>query len=135
MVGVLGESVNVIWTLTKANGADTVVGISLFLGNSTENKVLYDGSSGLNKQNLAREMFDERIQTSFKEPSYTLTLNNLSFTDTVTFTLVVIQRIGSTNNLRPLSIKSVAVIVKGMYIFLNILELTNRFDPQQDKID
>ena len=37
------------------------------------------------KQNLAKVVFGERIQASFKEPIYTLTLNNLSFNDTFPF--------------------------------------------------
>ena len=118
MVGILGESVNVTWTLTKVDAADKIVNIRLFLENSTNGNLLYDGSSGSDKKALATKMFGERIQTSFKEPNYTLTLNNLSFTDTVTFVLVVIQQIGEDpTSLRPVSVKSVAVIVKGMYIF------------------
>ena len=70
----------------------------------------------LMKQNLAKVIFGERIQASFKEPIYTLTSSNLSYNDTFTFTLAVIQGIKSNINLRPVVIKSAAISeVRGMY--------------------
>lgn len=70
----------------------------------------------LMKQNLAKVIFGERIQASFKEPIYTLTLSNLSYNDTFTFTLVVIQRIQNSIGLRPVVLKSTAISeVRGMY--------------------
>ena len=70
----------------------------------------------LMKQNLAKVIFGERIQASFKEPIYTLTLSNLSYNDTFTFTLAVIQRIQSNIDLRPVVFKSAAISeVRGMY--------------------
>ena len=62
-------------------------------------------------------MFGERIQVSFKEPNYILTLDNLSFSDTVTFSLVISQEIQGTVTQRPIVHKSVAISeVRGMYL-------------------
>ena len=68
------------------------------------------------KQNLAKVIFGERIQASFKEPIYTLTLISLSFSDTFTFTLVVNQEDGRSFTMRPVVVKSASIIeVRGMY--------------------
>ena len=73
------------------------------------------------KQNLAKVIFGERIQASFKEPIYTLTLSNLSFSDTFTFTLVVNQEDGRSFTMRPVVVKSASIIeVRGMF-FKNYL--------------
>ena len=62
-------------------------------------------------------MFGERIQVSFKEPNYILALDNLSFSDTVTFSLVISQEIQGTIIQRPTVFKSVAISeVRGMYL-------------------
>ena len=132
VIGVLGESVNITWTLGKVDQTDKVVSTRLFLGNFTDNKLLYEGVSVLIKRNLAKEMFGERIQVFFKEPNYTLTLSNLSFNDAVTFTLVVNVEIQGTVTQRPAAVKSVAITeVRGMWL----LELTSSFDPQQYETD
>ena len=118
VVGVLKESVDITWTLRRVDQADRIITISLYLGNYTENKYLYDGTHGLTKMKLANEMFGERIQTSFKEPDYILTLRNMSFTDAVTFSLAVVQRVGNAPSLRDIALKSVAIsVVRGMYFF------------------
>ena len=115
VIGVLGESVNITWTLRKVDQTDKVVATRLYLGNFTDNKLLYEGVNTLTKQNLAKDTFGERIQASFKEPNYTLTLSNLSFNDAVTFTLVVSQEIQGTVKQRPTVFKSVAITeVRGM---------------------
>ena len=115
VIGVFGESVNIAWTLRKVDQTDVVISARLFLRNFTENRVLYEGANMLMKQNLAKVIFGERIQASFKEPIYTLTLSNLSYNDTFTFTLAVIQGIQSNINLRPVVIKSAAISgVRGM---------------------
>ena len=112
--GVLGESVDITWTLTKEDKTDKVLTTRLFLGNFTESKLLYEGVKTLTKQDLAKDIFRERIQASFEEPVYTLTLRNLSFNDTYTFTLVIFQQIQGTINLRPTVVKSVSISeVKG----------------------
>lgn len=68
------------------------------------------------KQNLAKVIFGERIQASFTEPIYTLTLSNLSFSDTFTFTLVAFQEDSLSLTLRPVVVKSASIIeVRGMY--------------------
>ena len=115
----MGKSLDITWTLRKVDPTDRIISISLYLGNFTQNQLLYSGNDGLTKENLAIQMFGERIQTSFKELSYTLTLNNLNFTDAVTFTLEVIQRPANSGTLRPNALKSVAIsVVRGMYFFL-----------------
>ena len=117
VIGVFGESVNITWTLTKVDQTDKVVSTRLFLGNFTDNKLLFQGVNVLTKQNLVKEMFGERIQVSFKEPNYILTLDNLSFSDTVTFSLVISQEIQGTVIQRPAVFKSVAISeVRGMYL-------------------
>ena len=114
----MGESLDITWTLRKVDQADQIISIKLLLGNFTESKVLYDGTSGLTKRNLAKKMFGERMQASFKTPDYTLTLSNLRFNDTFTFTLAVFQQIRNTVEQRPITLKSVAIsVVKGMYFF------------------
>ena len=116
VIGVFGESVNITWTLRKVDQTDIVISTRLFLGNFTENRLLYEGANMFMKQNLAKVIFGERIQASFKEPIYTLTLSNLSYNDTFTFTLVVIQRIQNSIGLRPVVLKSTAISeVRGMY--------------------
>ena len=113
--GVLGESANITWTLNKALQTDKVADTRLFLGNFTEEKLLYRGVNILAKQALAEEIFGDRIQAFFKEPHYTLTLSNLRFNDTFTFTLVVTQEIQGTITPRPAVSKSVTIIeVRGM---------------------
>ena len=68
------------------------------------------------KQNLAKVIFGKRVQASFKEPIYTLTLSNLSYNDSFTFTLAVIQGIQNNINLWPVVIKSAAISeVRAMY--------------------
>ena len=109
MIGVLGESIDIKWTLTKVDETDQVSSTRLFLGNFTENKVLYEGVQRLIKQDLAKDIFGERMQASFKEPVYTLTLRNLSFNDTYTFTLIIFQEIQGTITPRPVIAKSVAI--------------------------
>ena len=117
MIGVFGESVNITWTLTKVDQTDKVVSTRLFLGNFTDNKLLYEVVNVLTKQNLAKEMFGERIQVSFKEPNYMLTLDNLSFNDAVTFALLITQEIQGTVTQRPAVVKAVAISeVRGMYL-------------------
>ena len=86
VIGVFGESVNITWTLRKVDQTDVVISTRLFLGNFTENRLLYEGVNMFMKQNLAKVIFGKSIQASFKEPIYTLTLSNLSYSDTFTFT-------------------------------------------------
>lgn len=113
VIGVLGESAHMTWTYTKKDGNADIISARFFLGNSTEGKLLFDGPSGLNKKNITREIFGERIQTSFKKTNYTLTLKNLSFTDTFTFTLVIVEETGITlqRTLKSVTIRE----VRGMY--------------------
>ena len=109
VIGFFGESVDIIWTLSSIDPTDKVVSTGLFLGNFTDNKKLHEGVNILHKQELAKKMFGERIQVSFKEPDYTLTLRNLSFSDTFTFTLVIIKEIQGTITQRPAAVKSVSI--------------------------
>ena len=110
MTGVLGGSVEITWTVTKMNQSDIVSDTRLFLSTKfTKKNLLYEGVAKLSKLSLAKSKFGDRIQANFKEPKYTLTLSNLSYSDVITFTLVVNQEIGNTLKQRPLSIKSVTI--------------------------
>ena len=117
MIGVLGGSVDITWTLTKVDQRDVVADTRLFQGASFRvDHLLYRGSVVLNKLDRAEKMFGNRVQASFTEPKYILKLNNLSFSDLITFTLVVNQEIGATLVPRPAIIKSVKIIeVKGIF--------------------
>ena len=116
MICVLADSVEITWALRKVAKTDVVISSRLFLGHFTENRLLYKGVNMLIKQNLAKVVFGERIQASFKELIYTLTLNNLSFNDTFTFTLAVSQEIQGTLTQQPGVVKSPAIReVRGMY--------------------
>ena len=76
----------------KVNQNDNNVNTGLYLGtNFLPNKLLYQGVHNLIKYNPAKIIFGERIKASFKEPTYTLTLNNLEFNDKNTLTLLVIS--------------------------------------------
>lgn len=118
-ISVIGESIDISWTITKVDQSDIIVTARLYLGTSfASNKLLYQDIEPLAKQDLANEMFGERIHASFKEPNYKLTLNKLNINDSVNFTLVVNQEIIGTLKARPILKKSVEVIVvTGMKIF------------------
>ena len=117
VIGVFGGSVDITWTIRKVEQTDKVVPTRLFLGNFIDNKLLYDGVSVLTKHNLAKETFGDRIQVSFKERYYILTLDNLSFSDTVTFALALSQEIQGTVIQWPSGVKSVAISeVRGIYL-------------------
>lgn len=119
VVGVLGGSLEIKWTLKKFNQSDMVSSTRLYNGTSpTPPNLLYEGGTEFRKTDLAKTMFDERIQFDFKDPNYTLKLNNLTYSDKVTFTLVV----GTQTSTAPIkfrpdpAIKSVQVQeVRGIY--------------------
>lgn len=118
-ISVIGESIDIAWTITKVDQSDIIVTARLYLGTSfASNKLLYQDIEPLAKQDLANKMFGERIHASFKEPNYKLTLNELNINDSVNFTLVVNQEIIGTLKARPVLKKSVEVIVvTGMKFF------------------
>ena len=105
---------NITWTITKRYQNDKVADTRLYLGTVfTKSNLLYQGVAKLSKLNPAKAIFGHRLQAIFKEPKYVLTINSLSYNDTIMFTLVVNQEIGATLIGRSVSNKSVQVIVKG----------------------
>ena len=118
-ISVIGESIDISWTITKVDQSDVIVTARLYLGTSfASNKLLYQDIEPLTKQDLANKMFGERIHASFKESNYKLTLNKLNINDSANFTLVVNQEIIGTLKARPVLKKSVEVIVvTGMKFF------------------
>lgn len=90
MKGVLGGSVDITWSVIKKGQSDLISRTRLYLGTSlTRTNLLYQGVTALSKQNSANLWFGDRIQIRYNEPKYTLSLTDLHFNDTVTFTLEV----------------------------------------------
>ena len=118
VIGVLGESVDITWTVTKIDQDDVVSDTRLYFGTKfTKDNLLYQGVAKLTQLKPAGDKFGGRIHATFKEPKFTLTLNNLSFNDTITFTLVVNQENGATLTPRPVNFKSVKILaIKGVYL-------------------
>ena len=121
--GEVGGSVKVTWTVSKGNDTYVIGNTRLYLGRNTiPTNLLYLGLSKLTEQNLAKEMFGERMKVNFAEPVYTMTLSNLNYTDMLTiFTLVV--NIDTKNGfLVSQERKAVQITeVKGMYFLQNTL--------------
>ena len=117
VIGVFGGSVNITWTLTKRAESDKITSVRIFLGKPSEGNVLYGGVSTFIKKDYARTNFGDRIKASLEESKYRLSLNNLSFIDLSTFTLVVSTEDINFNR-RPNMLKSVKIEeVKGMLFF------------------
>ena len=113
--GVFGEFVEITWTFTKVAQSDEVMNTRLFLGADPGGELLYSGVP-LIKLEDAKRRFGDRIKATWKEPQYTLTLSNLSFSDTITFSLAINSRINGSIQERSVAFKSVQIIeVKGMY--------------------
>ena len=118
VIGVLGGSVDITWTVTKIDQDDVVSDTRLYFGTQfTKDNLLYQGVAKLTQLKPARDKFGGRIHATFKEPKFTLTLSDLSFNDTITFTLVVNQENGTTLTPRPVNFKSVKILaIKGVYL-------------------
>ena len=101
----------------KLNQINVITNTILYLGtNFTSNDLLYQGVHNLIQQDAAKLLFGKRIKAIFTEPSYTLMLSNLCFSDTVTFTLLVSSAIVDTGTLGPTFGRSAKVrIVTGMH--------------------
>ena len=81
----------------KIEQINVIANTRLYLGtNFSSNNLLYQGVNNLIQQDAAKSLFGERIKAFFTEPTYTLMLTNLCFSDTVTFTLLVSSEIGDT---------------------------------------
>lgn len=89
MKGVLGGSVDITWSVIKKGQSDLISSTRLYATSLTRTNLLYQGVTALSKQNSANLWFGDRIQIRYNEPKYTLSLTDLHFNDTVTFTLVV----------------------------------------------
>ena len=115
MEGVLGGFVEITWSFTKAAQSDVVSNTRLFLSASPAGELLYSGVS-LIKSRDAERRFGDRIKATWKDLQYTLTLSNLSFSDTISFTLAINSRINDSFTERNVLVKSVQIIeVKGMH--------------------
>ena len=109
---------NITWTITKIDQNDTVADTRLYIGTYfTKSKLMYQGVVKLMKLSPAKIMFGNRIRTTFKEPNYILTISNLCYNDTIIFTLVVKQEIGTTLILRLVTTKSAKLIVEGTHFY------------------
>ena len=90
VTGVLGGSVKIAWTLTKKAANDRILSAGLYLGNDSNDKVLFQkGTDDFEKQPYAETNFGDRIQANFNGEKYTLILSNLNFSDLFTFTVIV----------------------------------------------
>lgn len=130
--GEVGGSIEVTWTVFKVNQSYIISSAKLFLGTTTIPEYqLYSGVLKQTKQDFAIDQFGDRIEAKFKDPNYTVTLNNLNYTDISTqFTLVVDVRT-PTGQLKAQVRETVEITeVKGMYFFWKILH----FVSQQKKI-
>ena len=123
--GVLGGFVKIKWNFTKEAQSDLVTNTRLFLGPPVDGETLYFGLQ-LTKSDLAKQMFDGRIEAIWKEPQYTLTLSNLSLSDQIMVTLAINSRIKDSLKERDVVSKSVQVKVKGMHFLCKIAEIVGR---------
>ena len=134
-IGDLGGSVDIIWTIMKVEPSDKVTNTRLYIGtNFTTEKLLYEGSGAADlAEGDAAERFGNRMKATFEDPKYTLTLSNLNYNDTITFTLVVNLEDASLNPRQP-SIRSIKIIkVRGKYFLRKILELITYFNSPLDE--
>ena len=115
--GVLGGFAKITWTFSKLVQSDVVTNVRLFLGSASppvEENLLYTSTQVL-KSPLADNMFGDRIEAIWKEPQYTVTIKNLSFSDKIMVTLAINSRINGSLTERTVVSKSVQIEVKGMH--------------------
>ena len=117
------------WTLTKKAADDQILRAGLFLGNDSSAEVLYQkGTNDFEKQPYAETNFGDRMQANFNGEKFTLTLNNLNFSDLFTFT-VAVNLADVRFNPYPALLKSVKISeVRGMQFLWIILEFMTQFD-------
>ena len=117
----------------KVETTDKVFNTRLYIGtNVTTEKLLYEGLVNFVRGDAAKT-FGDRIKANFKDPEYTLTLSNLRYNDTITFTLVVNQEDASFNPRSP-TMKSFKIIeVRGKCFLQKILELITCINSEQDE--
>ena len=129
VIGVMGGSVDITWTFTKKAESDKIISVRIFFGNQTDGNLLYkSGDNNFIQQNYAKINYGERMEATFGELKYTLTLRNLSFSDLLTFTLIVTAEDRSFNTL-PNEIKSVKIIeVRGRQFLSKIFYFFPCFD-------
>ena len=129
VTGVLGRSVKIVWTLTKKAANDRILSASLFLGNDSSGKVLYQkGTNDFEKQPYAETNFGDRIQGNFNGEKYTLILSNLNFKDLFMFT-VHVNLVDVRFNPYPALTKSVKISeVRGMQFLWIAFEFITQFD-------
>ena len=129
VTGVLGRSVKIAWTLTKKAADDRILSAGLFLGNFSNNNVLYQkGVNDFEKQPYAETNFGDRIQANFNGEKYTLILSNLNFGDLFTFTVVVILADVRFNPYPALRKSAKVSEVRGMLFLWITLEFITQFD-------
>ena len=118
VVCVLGEPVQVKWTLVK-NQTYRIFNTRLYLGKKvTREQLLIRGMQPLNKQDLATKIFGENIKAKFQDPFYYLTFNECNVPKKITVTLVVNVEVIVTLETRPALSKSVEIVPeRGMIFF------------------
>ena len=129
VTGVLGGSIKIASLLIKKPANDRILSAGLFLGNDSSGKVLYQkGTNDFEKQPYAETNFGDRMQANFNGEKFTLTLNNLNFSDLFTFT-VAVNLADVRFNPYPALLKSVKISeVRGMQFLWIILEFMTQFD-------
>lgn len=86
--GNMHDNLTMTWTVKKLE-SDIVASAVLVLGKSTSGQALFEGvHNPLNKRPASR-MFGGRIDANWDGPNFTIHLQNLQCSDTVSFTLVV----------------------------------------------
>ena len=114
VTGIFEGSIDITWRIIKKNDSDSIINMRLYLGTSTTDvNILYNRVA---KTSLAEKTFGGRIQASLKGAEYTMTLNNLSFSDNLlTFTLLVNTE-DTNNNPRKPARESVNIsVVRGIH--------------------
>ena len=141
MKGVLGGSVDITWSVIKKGQSDLISSTRLYATSLTRTNLLYQGVTALSKQNSANLWFGDRIQIRYNEPKYTLSLTDLHFNDTVTFTLVVTLEDANLILVSNILKSTKIIAVTGMFFLENMLqvcfswkkhELVICFDSEQD---
>ena len=115
-IGDLGGSIDIKWTIRKVEPSDKAVNTRMYIGsNFTAENLIYQGLAGLSEGEAAKD-FGDRIKATFVDSTFTLTLSNLSYNDTITFTLLVNAE-DALLNPRPVIITPVKIIeVRGRYL-------------------
>ena len=117
VTGNFGEPLTLKWTLVKKEETDKVQSSILFFGKEVTGATLFTGSTaGVQEEDSAKELFGGRISASWIGLTYVVTVANLQYNDTVSFTLFIIQRAAIVTEKRPDVNKTITIsAVNGTY--------------------